>query len=189
VEEVGLLLERLKNPARLIVMIGVTLGLRIGEILGLSVEDFDRGTLHVRRSWCRGHEGGTKNGKDREIPVPPCLGQALEEYRRELPPSGWLFVGAGGKPLSDRNLIQRHIYPIAQELGIPHFSLHSLRHTFSTLGGNEGIIPALVVKQLLGHSRLSTTDRYMHDLAGPKREAVEKIENLILFQHKKASGE
>jgi hypothetical protein len=29
----------------------------------------------------------------------------------------------------------------------------------------------------------------MHDLAGPKREAVEKIENLILFQHKKASGE
>ncbi|SPE23205.1 hypothetical protein SBA2_120043 [Acidobacteriia bacterium SbA2] len=189
VEEVSLLLDRLKNPVRLIVMIGVTLGLRIGEILGLSVEDFDHGTLHVRRSWCRGHEGGTKNGKDREIPVPPYLGEALEEYRRGRPPSGWLFVGAAGKPLSDRNLIQRHVYPIAGELGIPHFSWHSLRHTFSTLGGNEGTIPAVVMKQLLGHSRLSTTDRYMHDLAGPKREAVEKIENLILFPHKKASGE
>ena len=29
----------------------------------------------------------------------------------------------------------------------------------------------------------------MHELAGPKREAVQKIENLILFPHKKASGE
>jgi hypothetical protein len=36
---------------------------------------------------------------------------------------------------------------------------------------------------------LSTTDRYMHELAGPKREAVQKIEKLILFPHKKASGE
>ena len=66
---------------------------------------------------------------------------------------------------------------------------HSLRHTFSTLGGNEGSIPTLVMKQLLGHSRLSTTDRYMHELAGPKREAVQKIEKLILFPRKKASGE
>jgi site-specific recombinase XerD len=45
------------------------------------------------------------------------------------------------------------------------------------------------MKQLLGHSRLSTTDRYMHELAGPKREAVQKIENLILFPRKKAIGE
>ena len=39
----------------------------------------------------------------------------------------------------------------------------------------------------LGHSRLSTTDRYMHELAGSKREAVQKIENLVLFPRKKAS--
>jgi integrase len=189
VEEASLLLEHLKNPARLIVMIGVTLGLRIGEILGLRVEDFDSGVLGVRRSWSRGHEGSTKNGKDREIPVPPFLGETLREYRLQRPAKGWLFVGNTGKPLSERNLIQRHIYPVSRRLGIPHFSWHSLRHTFSTLGGNEGTIPALVMKQLLGHSRLSTTDRYMHELSGPKREAVEKIENLILFPRKKASGE
>lgn len=189
VEEVSLLFEHLANPARLIVMIGVTMGLRIGEMLGLRVEDFDCGTLHVRRSWCRGHAGATKNGKDREIPVPPFLGEALRDYCAQRPTTGWLFPGESGKPLSDRNLIQRHVYPVAQRLGIPHFSWHSLRHTFSTLGGNEGSIPTLVMKQLLGHSRLSTTDRYMHELAGPKREAVQKIENLILFPHKKASGE
>jgi integrase len=113
----------------------------------------------------------------------------LREYCAQRPATGWLFAGESGKPLSDRNLIQRHVYPVAQRLGIPHFSWHSLRHTFSTLGGNEGSIPTLVMKQLLGHSRLSTTDRYMHELAGPKREAVQKIENLILFPRKKASGE
>ena len=133
--------------------------------------------------------GATKNGKDREIPVPPFLGEALRGYCTQRPNAGWLFPGESGRPLSDRNLIERHVYPVAQRLGIPHFSWHSLRHTFSTLGGNEGSIPTLVMKQLLGHSRLSTTDRYMHELAGPKREAVEKIENLILFPRKKASGE
>jgi integrase len=189
VEEVKLLFEHLENPARLIVMIGVMTGLRIGEILGLRVEDLDCATLNIRRSWCRGHEGGTKNGKDRELPVPPFLGEALREYCAQRRSTGWLFVGETGKPLSDRNLIQRHVYPVAQKLEIPHFSWHSLRHTFSTLGGNEVSIPTLVMKQLLGHSRLSTTDRYMHELAGPKREAVQKIENLILFPRKKASGE
>ncbi|MGH9396847.1 MAG: tyrosine-type recombinase/integrase [Terriglobia bacterium] len=183
------LFEHLQDPARLVVMIGVTLGLRIGEILGVRAEDLDCGVLRVRRSWCRGYVGTTKSGKDREIPVPHILGEALREYCLQRPPKGWLFAGATGKPLSDRNLIQRHIYLVAQRLGIPRFSWHSLRHTFSTLGGNEGTIPTLVMKQLLGHSRLSTTDRYMHELSGPKREAVQKIENLILLPRKKASGE
>jgi len=113
----------------------------------------------------------------------------LRDYCAQHPTTGWLFTGESSKPLSDRNLIQRHVYPVAQRLGIAHFSWHSLRHTFSTLGGNEGSIPTLIMKQLLGHSRLSTTDRYMHELAGPKREAVQKIENLILFPRKKGIRE
>jgi integrase len=145
-EEVRLLFEHLENPARLIVIIGFMTGLRIGEILGLRIEHLDCDTLHVRRSWCPGHEGGTKNGKDRELPVPPFLGEALPVYCAQRPAAGWLFVGESGKPLSDRNLIQRRVYPVAQRLGIPHFSWHSLPHTFSTPGGNEGSIPTLVMK-------------------------------------------
>jgi integrase len=45
VEEVSLLFEHLENPARLIVIIGVVTGLRIGEILGLRVEDLGCDTL------------------------------------------------------------------------------------------------------------------------------------------------
>src|SRR5437868_3999311 len=47
VEEVSLLFDHLGSPARLIVMIGVVMGLRISEILGLRVEDLDCGTLRV----------------------------------------------------------------------------------------------------------------------------------------------
>ncbi|HET7101915.1 MAG TPA: hypothetical protein VFJ52_12255, partial [Terriglobia bacterium] len=53
----------------------------------------------------------------------------------------------------------------------------------------EGSIPTCVMKRLLGHTRLSTTDRYMHELAGPKREAMQKIEKLILLSNSKASEE
>jgi len=101
----SLLFEHLEDPARLVVMIGVMMGLRIGEILGLRVEDLECGTLHVRRSWCRGNAGGTKNGKEREIPVPQFLGEALRDYCVQRGTTGWLFVGESGKPLSDRNLI------------------------------------------------------------------------------------
>ncbi|MGH2507524.1 MAG: tyrosine-type recombinase/integrase [Ktedonobacteraceae bacterium] len=56
---------------------------------------------------------------------------------------------------------------------------HSLRHAFSTLGGNEGTIPTVVLKQLLGHFKLSTTQKYMHELKTEQRAAMSKIEKLI----------
>jgi len=66
------------------------------------------------------------------------IGEALRDYGAQRGTTGWLFVGESGKPLSDRNLIQRHVYPVAQSLGIPHFSWHSLRHTFSHAGRKRG---------------------------------------------------
>jgi len=45
------------------------------------------------------------------------------------------------------------------------------------------------MKQLLGHSKLSTTEKYMHELESQQREARTKIENLIWFPKKKASGQ
>jgi len=47
----------------------------------------------------------------------------LRDYCAQHPTTGWLFTGESSKPLSDRNLIQRHVYPVAQRLGIPHYLL------------------------------------------------------------------
>jgi hypothetical protein len=45
------------------------------------------------------------------------------------------------------------------------------------------------MKQLLGHSKLSTTQKYMHELEGQQREAMGKIENLIWFPKKQTDQE
>ncbi len=202
VEEVQLLAEHLSEPARTAFILAVTTGLRIGEILRLQVEDVDLAcaAINVQRSISRGHVDTTKTeGSNRQVPIPPTLMGVLIAHSRNVRPlpgvspnktlvANWLFRSAVGTPLSDRNLINRQIYPVSKALGIPHFSWHSLRHTFSTLGGNDGTIPTLVMKQLLGHSKLSTTEKYMHELRGQQREAMTKIEDLIWFPKDKASG-
>jgi len=45
------------------------------------------------------------------------------------------------------------------------------------------------MKQLLGHSKLRTTEKYTHELHGQQREAMTKIENLIWFSKEKASDQ
>ena len=45
------------------------------------------------------------------------------------------------------------------------------------------------MKQLLGHSQLSTTQKYRHELEGQQREARGKIENLIWFPKKQTDQE
>ena len=202
VEEVQLLAEHLGEPARTVLILAVTTGLRIGELLALQVDDVDlpRGIIKIQRSVSRGQVDVTKTeGSTRQVPIPPVLREVLTVHlngasllaknRKEGLEANWLFPSEARTPLSDRNLINRHIYPVSKKLGIPHFSWHSLRHTFSTLGGNEGTIPTLVMKQLLGHSKLSTTQKYMHELEGPQREAMGKIENLIWFPKKQTDQE
>lgn len=203
VEEVRLLTEHLEEPARTVFILAVTTGLRIGEILALQLEDVDLtgGIVTVQRSLSRGVVDTTKTeGSNRQLPVPPILMDSLTAYVTTLHHSpvdnafssssaDWLFPSRAGTPLSDRNLINRHIYPVSKRLNIAHFSWHSLRHTFTTLGGNGGTIPTVVMKQLLGHSKLSTTQEYMHELKSEQREAMTKIEKLIWFPRKKASGE
>ncbi|HUY12077.1 MAG TPA: site-specific integrase [Terriglobia bacterium] len=203
VEEVQLLAQHLSEPARTVFILAVTTGLRIGEVLGLGVDDLNLsdGIITVQRSVSRGEVETTKTeGSNRQVPIPSILMEVLDTHlKRTRSLSGtspakplvanWLFASRAGTPLSDRNLINRHVYPVSRKLGIPHFSWHSLRHTFSTLGGNEGTIPTVVMKQLLGHSKLSTTQKYMHELKSQQREAMRKIENLIWFPKKKASGE
>jgi integrase len=172
VGEVQLLAEHLEEPARTVFILDVTTGLRIGEILGLRVEDLDldRGVIKVQRSVSRGEVDTTKTeGSTRQVPIPPMLMEVLRSHVRDVGSSSatpgdtaaetWLFSSKAGTPLSDRNLINRQVYPVSKRLGIPHFSWHSLRHTFTTLGGNEGTIPTVVMKQLLGHSKLSTTEK------------------------------
>lgn len=156
--------------------------MRFGELLGLRVEDVDFGTstLHVRRSICRGEIGTPKTpGSEREIPLPRQLADLLRDYLATRPiDSGWVFPTSIGTFQNDRTLFLRQVQPVTRELGLPHFSWHSLRHTFSTHSGNLGVsVP--VLQSILGHASPKTTMIYTHALQDAQRQAVEKLAGVL----------
>jgi integrase/recombinase XerC len=129
-------------------------GLRVSECCGLDLEDLDRGQGTVRVLG--------KGGKERVVPVGEVALQALDAYlaARGLA-SGPLFTNARGGRLTARS-IHRIVRRLACRAGLPmRVTPHTLRHTFATHMLGEGADLRLI-QELLGHSRLSTTQRYTH---------------------------
>ena len=115
--------------------------------------DFHASSLRVRG----------KGDKDREVPVLPAARAAVADYVRlfpgELPPSGPLFRGARGGPLSPA-LIRRAVQGARGRLGLSDRTTpHALRHSFAThLLGRGADLRSL--QELLGHASLSSTQIY-----------------------------
>ena len=129
-------------------------GLRLGEALALSRQDVPSGNrLRV--------EG--KGRKQREVPVLPAVAEAVAVYLATcpyaVPPDGPLFLGARGKRLNPA-VAERQMRALRPLLGLPDSATpHALRHSFAThLLAAGGDLRA--IQELLGHSSLSTTQRY-----------------------------
>jgi len=132
-------------------------GLRISEALGLNVPDVDPRSGVVRVLG--------KGSKARLAPLSDTARQALTEWmaaRQELAPGTEpaLFVGTRGGRLNRRQAA-RILDELAAHAGLPHVAPHSLRHSFAT-HLLEGGADLRGVQELLGHARLSTTQRYTH---------------------------
>jgi integrase len=180
--EITKLSSTLREPARTVFVLGLLTGLRIGELLALRVEalDLTNARLHVRLNVYCGHVGTPKT-KDstRTIPLAVPLLADLHRYLQDTRiTAGWLFPSAAGTPLRERNLLRRQVWPACDRLGIPRFGWHSLRHTFSTLGGSNGV-PMPTLQSLLGHSSVETTMLYTHPLEAAQREAVNRVATIL----------
>ncbi len=135
-------------------------GLRVGELAGLDLHDLDAGLGQVR---VRG-----KGDKERLVPVgPPALAASLAwlerrgEFVRPGRPTSALFLGPRGRRLGVRRvqeLVQRYG---AIGTGRPDLHPHALRHTCAT-HLLEGGADLRAIQEILGHSSLSTTQRYTH---------------------------
>jgi integrase/recombinase XerC len=129
-------------------------GLRVSELSGLDVDDLDRQGMTV-------HVLG-KGGKERIVPFGRAAARALDAYlATRAAPRGALFANARGGRLGPRS-VHALVKRAARAAGIERrVSPHTLRHSFATHlldGGAE----LRVVQELLGHSRLTTTQRYTH---------------------------
>lgn len=148
---------RLRDMALLELLYGS--GLRISEALGLDVKDIHPSSMHVRVMG--------KGNKERIVPLSDSSVAALESWlsaRQSIPPASGesaVFLGLRGKRL-DRRQAARILEKHSQGAGIPqHLSPHDLRHSFAT-HLLEGGADLRCVQELLGHSRISTTQRYTH---------------------------
>jgi integrase/recombinase XerC len=136
-------------------------GLRIGELTSLKVEDLD-----LKNGWVR---VVGKGRKERYVPVGSVAVAALDAYlplravaatRRGLAETeGPLFLNYRGGPLSSRG-IRRILKTYLDSAGLARdASPHTFRHSFAThllYGGAD----LRSIQELLGHSSLSTTQRY-----------------------------
>lgn len=143
-----------RDAAILLLLYGC--GLRIGEAIGLNRRDIPNGepaTLTVTG----------KGNKTRMVPLLPQVLGAIRDYIAASPWGGTgadpLFVGAKGGRLNPR-LIQKAMQSLRLALGLPETATpHALRHSFAThlLGAGADL---RAIQELLGHSSLSTTQRY-----------------------------
>ena len=132
-------------------------GLRVGEAVGLDARDFDRERREVRVLG--------KGGKERVVPVPEKACGSLDAYlevrRRPGILAEPLFLNARGGRLSDRG-VRKILNRRLLELGIARRATpHTLRHSYAT-HLLDADVDLRTIQELLGHERLTTTQRYTH---------------------------
>lgn len=154
-EEVELLVARVREDYRPYLTLRLLTGLRTGEADGLQWQDIDfsAGTFQVQRTHSRNGDGGTKTeGSRRTIPLVPQVRAALEAQRgRAVEGCPWVFHTLHGNPIDAVNFTNRIWYPLLRNLGLKSRPPYQMRHTAATLMLAAGENPEWVAK-VLGHS-------------------------------------
>ena len=129
-------------------------GLRISELLALKPDD-----INVSRMLIRVRQG--KGSKDRYTLLSKPLVARLARYRREYKPQEWMFERHKGEPFTE-SIVSKQLKEAAREAGITkRVYPHLLRHSFATHLIEQGT-DLKIVKELLGHKQLKTTEQYVH---------------------------
>ncbi len=140
-------------------------GIRLGELIGLTVENFyqvnAQGSSHIK---VRG-----KSKKEREVGVSPQVAKLLwkyiKAYRHPLTPSEQrIFVSRYGKPLGKRG-VEAIVERLRDAAGIDDVrcSPHTFRHTFSVAYLEQGGDIYKLSKEL-GHGKVHVTEEYIKTL-------------------------
>jgi site-specific recombinase XerD len=111
---------------------------------------------------------------ERTIPLNKSSKDALDTYLKDRPntDSPYVFVSKNGKPLAVRN-IRAAIDRYFQKAEIPNYSVNDLRTTFIVENLKAGI-DLVLLSHIVGHKRLSTTERYL-ELAQTKESGKKQI--------------
>jgi site-specific recombinase XerD len=176
--------QQAKTPRdKAIFMLMLRCGLRVDEVahLTLGVIDYNRSQIIVRRG---------KGNKDRVVFISNDAASALAAYLRKRPitrEQKIFLVEKGtyrGQPISVRG-IQKRIEYYSKKAGLP-VSCHQLRHTMATqlLNADADLV---TIQDLLGHSRIRTTQRYCRVSNNKARRDYYKAMDNILKREARTS--
>jgi integrase len=175
-------------------VLGITTGLRQGEILGLEWPqvklDGDRPSVSVLRSAAR------VSGKGRVVKAPksrssrrsvPLSVEAVAALRAFRDGQKVRVIGGKGDVLFRGSRLGRPLHPrvdyadwhaLLDDLGIPHYRPHDIRHGYATMLLEEGVDPR-VVQALLGHSTGVLLTRYQHVRENMHDQAASAISRAV----------
>ena len=156
-----------RNDIRISAIVELLLqtGIRIGELAALKVEDVN---LKNNELSIPPHE----SHNSRVVPLNRAAKGALERYLKVRPQSTdqTLFITKTGRPLLIRN-IRTAIDRYFRMAGIQDVKVNDLRHTFIAHHLMSGT-PLTLISKLVGHKRLSTTEKYLDVVKGKVEENV-----------------
>ena len=143
-----------RNDPRMFAIIELLLqtGIRIGELAQLRLEDLQGDNLRIRPY---------EKHEERVVPLNRSAKEALKRYLEARPQvkEDRIFVTKSGKPFLIRNIrtaVERY-FKLAE---IENAKVNDLRHTFVSHHLKHGV-SLVILSKILGHKRLSTTERYL----------------------------
>lgn len=150
-------------------------GNRLNSVVNIKIKDVDLENNFIKLTQ-------TKSKKEHIIPITTQLSEILKEYLafRNGELEDYLFVNIEGLPLKRTSCQQALIYYIKKQRGVNITSIHAFRRTFATMyvenGGN-----LFALQQLLGHSKLETTRKYVNLSLRALKENYEQYNPLDTF--------
>jgi site-specific recombinase XerD len=157
--EVGDLINACLNAKhKALILLAYGSGLRSGEVQRLKVKDIDSKEMRI-------FVKGFKTQRDHYTILPQITLDALRDYwriYRPNSPEGWLFPGVRNISHITRANVSRVFRELLNRTKITKkVTTHNLRHAFATHMLEDGV-ELMKIKEMLGHSRLSTTAIYLH---------------------------
>lgn len=197
-EEAARLLDAAEPKARTIIQVLLTTGLRKTEALSLcweypgwdhdtklksSIVSFRRGIIHVPSLLA-------KSTKSREVPLSPELEALFRGLQAGpgFPAPGLARTGSKSDLVFGVKEIWHWLKKAADAAGIKGLTVHHLRHTAASRMLKAGV-DVKTVQEILGHSSLDITLRYLHTDSTAKRDAIAKLSRIYLATSQKLANE
>lgn len=180
---------------RLLVILAINTGARIGELLALTYDDVTGDQIRINKALqevapVRGSDdktdliiGSTKTRSSvRSIPINEDVAQAVAEHKAwhlaEMEKNGYktdfVFTTSSGS-LYYKSSVRKHFTRLCRLVGVPVKGFHTFRHTFGSRLAANGI-PIQTVSKLMGHDNIVTTSKYYINIEDQeKRNAINAL--------------